>query len=191
MDNPVKVTKTILSNEFLKKVTTVQSSTVLVGIPSDSVANRVSAINARAKKFTSTRKSSAKKKTALEKALASTTLSNAQILRIFSRGSSLNKQPARPVIEPAIKASGNKEKIVGFIAQAAKEKLAGRNYLSTLALRKAGEAARNACKAWFTDSRNNWAENTPETIRRKGSSVPGINTSAMKNAITYVERENS
>jgi len=53
-------------------------------------------------------------------------------------------------------------------------------------LKRAGLAGQNAARGWFTNPANNWAPNTPGTIRRKGSSQPGIDTGAMRAAITFV-----
>lgn len=116
-------------------------------------------------------------------------ITNAQLLFIHSKGSPARNIPARPVIEPAINADGNKQAIAAQLKQAAIMKAKG-NDLDMLAyLRRAGQIATNAAKAWFTDSRNNWAPNSPETIRRKGSNRPLIDTGQLRAAITFVIRE--
>jgi hypothetical protein len=102
------------------------------------------------------------------------------------KDSRLRGIPARPVIQPAIQAEGNKQAIAEELKQAGAAQLQGDPEKATRFLRRAGTTGANAAKAWFTDARNNWAPNAPATIRRKGSSRPGINTGAMRRAITWV-----
>ena len=107
--------------------------------------------------------------------------SEAYDLYIHSHGSALMNTPPRPVIEPAIEA--NIEPINDMLAKAMKQ------YLMTgsvAGLKKVGMFASAQCKNWFEDSRNNWAPNSPYTIRKKGSDKPLVDTAAMRNAITYV-----
>lgn len=115
-------------------------------------------------------------------------IGNAALLYIHTNGSPVRHIPARPVIEPAIQADGNRELI------AAQLKLAGKAILDKDAaaaethLRKAGQIGANVSKRWFTDPRNNWAPNAPSTIRAKGSDQPLIDTGALRQAITWVIR---
>ena len=118
------------------------------------------------------------------------TINNAQLLFIHTKGSPLRGIPARPVIEPAIEATDNKASISEELKQAAKAALDGRPQLMKQFLKRAGLDAQNRVKAWFLDPRNNWAPNKPSTIRRKGSDKPLIDTSQMRNAITYVVTDN-
>lgn len=53
-------------------------------------------------------------------------------------------------------------------------------------LNKIGILARNISVESFTD--NDWPENTPATIERKGSSRPLIDTGALRQSITWVVR---
>ncbi|MBY6921870.1 hypothetical protein HYH30_19035, partial [Clostridium botulinum] len=41
-------------------------------------------------------------------------------------------------------------------------------------------------RAWFTNPSNNWAENSAETIKRKDSDKPLIDTGELRKSITYV-----
>jgi hypothetical protein len=114
---------------------------------------------------------------------------NAALLYIHTNGSPAQNIPARPVIEPAIEADGNKQVIASELGDAAAAMLDDKPTVVTDHLRRAGIAGMNAAKSWFTDARNNWPPNTPETIRRKRSDRPLIDTGALKKAITYVVRE--
>jgi len=116
-------------------------------------------------------------------------INNASLLFIHTKGSPVRKIPKRPVIEPAITASGNKELIAGELKDAAKAALKGDNNAAYTALDRAGLAGENASKQWFTDPRNNWAPNAPSTIRRKDSDRPLIDTVALRRSITHVVRK--
>jgi len=132
------------------------------------------------------------KKTAkLVAAAAASTLNNAELLYVFSKGSPANHQPARPVIEPAIVADGNRQAISHELAQANKAQLDGDAEGAKRFLKRAGIAGENASKKWFTDPRNGWQPNAQRTIDAKGSSVPGIDTAAMQGAITSVVKEDT
>jgi hypothetical protein len=118
--------------------------------------------------------------------VAKADVSNAQLLWIFSKGSPLRSQPARPVLEAAVVAEGNKEAIAAELAAATKAGLAGDQTAVTRYLKRAGLAGQNAARSWFTDSRNGWEPNAQYTIDQKGSARPGIDTGAMRAALTYV-----
>jgi hypothetical protein len=111
-------------------------------------------------------------------------INNASLLFIFSNGSPMRNIPARPVIQPAIEA--NQQSINKELGGAAKAALANDPAGVMEAMDRAGLVAENAAKQWFFDPRNNWAPNKPATIRRKGSAQPGIDTGAMRRAITHV-----
>lgn len=165
-----------------------------VGIPSSSAFDRsVQLVNIAGKIIKETksnvsgkpgRKRSKKIARALKSAFGN--ISNAQLLYIHSKGSPLRNIPARPVLEPAIEAKGNREGIAAELAKAVQASLHGNDEDVTRYLKRAGLSASNAAKRWFTDSRNNWAPNAPATIRAKGSDQPLIDTGALRQAITYV-----
>ena len=98
----------------------------------------------------------------------------------------LSWDPARPIIEPAIEAEGNKEPIAHELALAAKAVLDGKPEEAKRHLELAGLTGQNAVKAWFDDPRNGWAANAPATIKAKGSDHPLIDKGEMRNSITYV-----
>jgi hypothetical protein len=115
-------------------------------------------------------------------------IGNAALLFIFSNGSPLRNIPPRPVIQPAIEAEGNKQAIAEELQQAASAHFEKDPTKAIRFLKRAGTTGANVSKAWFTDARNGWAPNHPATIRRKKSSVPGIDTGAMRRSITWVVR---
>ena len=116
-------------------------------------------------------------------------VNNAQLMFIHTNGSPLKKIPKRPVIEPAIEASGNKEPITEELGEAAHAILDSDPEAARQHLKRAGMTGQNAARAWFTDPRNHWQKNSKETIQRKGSDRPLIDTGEMRKAITYVVRE--
>lgn len=116
-------------------------------------------------------------------------INNAELLYVLTHGSPIRGIPATPVIEPAVKADGNRQAIGKELAEAASAHLQDNAAATEQHLDAAGMAGMNAAKAWFTDARNNWPPNKPSTIRRKGSSRRNIDTGALRRAITYVLRK--
>jgi hypothetical protein len=115
-------------------------------------------------------------------------VNSAELLYIHTNGSPVRGIPARPVIEPAIAAPGNREQISVELKDAAKSVLNGDETRAMYFLNRAGIAGMNAAKQWFFDARNNWAPLKPATIARKGSSQPLIDTAQMRRSITWVVR---
>jgi hypothetical protein len=97
-------------------------------------------------------------------------ITNAGLLYIHTNGSQLRHIPARPVIEPAIEA--NRLRIEALLYQAATLALDGKKREANHKIKMCGQFASNAAKAWFTDPRNGWAQNAPDTIRRKLGKKP-------------------
>jgi hypothetical protein len=116
-------------------------------------------------------------------------INNASLMFIHTHGSPIRGIPARPVIEPAIEADGNKQAISTELAAAAKAALDDNKTLAMQHLNRAGIAGENASKSWFTDARNNWAPNAPSTIASKKSDRPLIDTGALRRSLTHVIRE--
>lgn len=114
------------------------------------------------------------------------TYTQAHALYVHAHGSPLMNIPPRPIIEPAIEAKGNREKIQEQLKLAAKAALDGKRGEMRTRLRLAGMLAQNMVRAWFTDPRNHWAPNAPSTIRRKGSDKPLIDTGQLRKSIIYV-----
>jgi hypothetical protein len=156
---PVTVTK---SGPGLAKLAAdlkrIEKSDVLVGIPSSNASRKTGMIN------------------------------NAEVLWLFSKGSPLNNQPPRPVLEPAIE--GAKDKISPHLAKAAQSILQKDPPKAERELQLAGIIASNAAKRMFVPGANDWAPNAPSTIAAKGSDVVGVNLGLMRKALTWVVREN-
>ena len=184
----VSLTKKGDSGDFLRRIKAGEGMEILVGIPAGSPRNRSSLIRARANKFFSSRKASKKMKGYLLRLAKMNTASNAQLLFWFSKGSSLRKQPPRPVIEPALQAPWNRREIAALVAQAVALRAHGQNYKAKQKLHSAGARAAKAARDWFKDPRNGWAENAYRTEQRKGRNTPGLDTGIMRAAITHIEK---
>jgi hypothetical protein len=191
MASPVTVTKSGPGLADLKKaLERIRNSDVLVGIPAansgrQAKAAAISAIEATGKRATGAR---IKQQIKNYQGQGTATVNNAELMFLFSKGSSLRHQPPRPWLEPAIEAS--KQIITPHLEAAARAVLGEDPGRAERELKLAGTVAANAAKRWPTDARNGWAENAPSTIRRKGSSRPGIDTGALRAAIVSVVREN-
>ena len=92
-------------------------------------------------------------------------INNASLLFIHTHGSPLRHIPARPVLEPAIKA--NRDIIVPPLEAAARRMLAHDPAGAERALERAGRVATSAAKRWFTDPRNHWRPLAASTIRAR------------------------
>lgn len=108
-------------------------------------------------------------------------------LYISSKGSPLHRIPPRPIIEPAIENS--KQQIGEMLKKPMQKALDGDKQGAIEALEKVGMQGQNIVRAWFTNPKNNWAPNSPETIKLKGSDKPLIDTGELRKSITYVVRK--
>lgn len=111
-------------------------------------------------------------------------VTNAELLFIHTNGSPAKGIPARPVLEPAIEA--NKERVAEMLGKAIDVATSGKKEEVVPALERAGQYGENICKGWFTNTANGWKPNSPETIERKGSSRPLIDTGEMRKSITHI-----
>jgi hypothetical protein len=168
---------------LLKRVTGLTKMNAYIGIPAADRRERSAQLTEMAGKV-----KSKYRKAKLQKA-AGSDVNNAELLFIFSKGSPLRGQPARPVLEPAVAADGNRQPIAREIAASVKASLKGDHEQATKKMQRAALSGQNAARGWFTDGRNNWEPNAPSTIKRKGSDRPGIDTGAMRQAIIGVVRE--
>ena len=178
---PVTVGHVTKVQELTKRVSQLGQRSAYVGIPEATSKDRAAQLRALAAKVGK----QSRKRTKLLNA-ATDAVTNAQLLWIFSKGSPLRNQPARPVLEPSIQAAGNKEAIAAELAGLIKAKLAGDEQAVTKALKRVALAGQNAARSWFTDKRNGWEPNAQSTIDAKGSDQPGIDTGAMRAAIEGV-----
>lgn len=106
---------------------------------------------------------------------------------IHANGSPLWQSPPRPIIEPAIE--DDKENISELMSKAIQATIDGDKEKAEKYLEKAGLEGQKASQDWFTNPKNGWAPNSEETIKRKGSSKPLIDTGELRKAITYVIRK--
>ena len=169
---------------ILAGIAVLNGADVLVGIPEGD--DRQGDLLQRASLIKLTKKGKMSKRAKKLVDAAAVPISNAELLFIFSNGSPLHGQPARPVIEPAIEQPETAERIARALAAASTAALDGNEAGMMDALDRAGTIGESAAKRWFTDSRNGWAENADSTIRAKGSDRPGIDTGQMRRAITHV-----
>jgi len=159
----------------------VSSKVVYIGIPASATSSqRREALRKQDTKLTSSRKATQKRKQVIRNVL-SKDVSNALLLYWFSKGTF--RQPARPVIEPALRAPGTKERIAAGLAKAVELTLEGKNYQAKRELQKVANLGKKASKDWFLDPRNDWPPNAAKTIAAKGFDLPGIATRAMMEAI--------
>ena len=168
---------------MLKRIAGLTKTSAYVGVPAASDSERTSMLLGMAAKTNSKRKKAVLQKSALGD------VTNAELLFIHTHGSPINKIPARPVLQPAINADGNRQKIAAEINGSIRLSLAGDSEGARKKMLRAALAGQNAARGWFTDGRNGWAPNKPATIARKGSDRPLIDTGAMRNSIVGVVRE--
>lgn len=136
-------------------------------------------------------------------------INNATLVLIHTNGSPLQNIPPRPILEPALEASGNKERIVEDLKNVVDLMLEGKRDQAIRAMHIAGMDGVNIIKSWFTDSRNNWPPDSIATVRAKfnkkyksaktrskkmdqyiqgfaGLNQVLVDTGELRNAITYV-----
>lgn len=113
--------------------------------------------------------------------------SAAHSLYIREHGSPLFDVPPRPVLEPAIE--DKKEQIALHLKNASSAALSGDAAELKAELNAAGQTGASAAQKWFKNPKNGWPENAKQTIRRKGSDQPLIDTGQMRKAIAYILRD--
>lgn len=94
-------------------------------------------------------------------------MNNATLLFIHTKGSPLNNLPPRPIIEPALTASDNAEKISADLKEIALAALNGQFPQAERLMKVTGQDAVNMIKNWFDDPRNGLQRNKPETVKAK------------------------
>ena len=114
-------------------------------------------------------------------------ITNAELLYIHTNGSPANNIAPRPIVEPAIQDS--KEEIGTLLKEAILKALEGDTDGAMAGMERAGTQGENAVKGWFTNPKNNWAENAESTKKRKGSSKPLIDTGQLRKSITHVVKK--
>ena len=198
----ITIARKIGSQNLMDRVRQVTKLAAYVGIPADN-ASRQDVL------LTMAGKAKGKRKKAYLQHAAANDVNNAELLFIFSKGSPIRKQPPRPVLEPAVQASGNKESITRQITASVKASLAGDKDEAGKRMTAAAIAGQNASRKWFTDSRNGWeplAESTKhgragrlskgQLAKATGEDgelldsafTPGVDTGAMRAAIVGITR---
>ena len=113
-----------------------------------------------------------KKKARLLKA-AMSDVTNAELLFIHTKGSPANHIPARPVLQPATEADGNRQPISRELAGMTKACLAGDREGQLKGAQRAALAGQNASRKWFTDGRNGWDPLADSTKRGRLARMSG------------------
>lgn len=139
-------------------------------------------------------------------------MNNATLLFIHTKGSPLNGLPPRPLIEPALTAPDNAQKIDEDFKKVVLAALENNFDQAKRFMGIAGQDAVNMIRNWFDDPRNGWEPDKPETIKAKlrktkkklperqqlfESYVAGdqeinttlVDTGQLRKAITYIFRE--
>jgi hypothetical protein len=98
-------------------------------------------------------------------------LTNVDLLALHTIGSPLQHIPARPVIEPAIEAPDNQEKIERGLSKAGRLVLNDKTDQAYKQLKTVAMLGQNIARGWFTDPRNNWAPNSYLTAKRKAAKI--------------------
>lgn len=111
-------------------------------------------------------------------------VTNAELLFIHTNGSPARGIPPRPVLQPAIE--NDKERVGEMLGKAINAATSGKKEEVVPSLERAGQFGENICKAWFTNPSNGWEPNNEETIKKKRSSRPLIDTGEMQKSITHV-----
>ena len=174
--------------ELIKALKELQENEVLVGIPENKSSRKKEIIRNSELLYIHTHGIRRKpmRQEMQETMDSGSPYSEAYQLYIQEHGSPLWASPPRPVLEPAIE--HRKDWIAEQLGKAAEAALDGNVKGVQDGLHKAGQAAENAARDWFTDPTNGWAPNSPETIKLKGSDKPLINTDQMRKSITHVLR---
>lgn len=185
---------------LFKRIANLGRTAAYVGVPSASSRERSEQLLGMAGQTSSKRKKARLRKAAEED------VTNAELLFIFSKGSPKRNQPARPVLEPAVQAEGNREPISRELAGMAKAALDGDRDKQLRQAKRAALAGQNAARGWFTDSRNGWQPLAESTKRGRLSRMtkaqraeaeglgndaftPGVDTGAMRASIIGIVSE--
>lgn len=111
--------------------------------------------------------------------------SKAHELYVHENGSPLWHIPPRPILEPAL--NNSKDKLANLMSEVMKDALDNKNI--TPGLEKIGMQGQNIARDWFTNPSNNWTANSEETIKKKGSGRPLIDSGELRKSITYVIKD--
>jgi len=94
-------------------------------------------------------------------------MNNATLLYIHTKGSPLKNLPARPLIEPALEAPDNSDRIAADLKAVGKAIIEEKFTEAERLMRITGQDAVNMIHNWFDDPRNGWPPDTKETVMAK------------------------
>lgn len=182
----VAITKD-LTKDILKSLGDVASKTVCIGVPQEENVHREDGItNAQLMYIHNNGVRDFEMRKSMQHDLdKGTPYSKAHEMFVHENGSPLWQVPPRPILEPAI--DNSKDLIAEEMKNVAETALDGKNV--TVALEKVGMLGQNIARDWFTNPENKWASNSRNTIKRKGSDKPLIDSGELRKSITYVIKE--
>lgn len=108
--------------------------------------------------------------------------SRAHELYVHENGSPLWDIPPRPILEPAMENS--KEQMAELMKDSLLYALDGKEINTSL--NEVGLQGQNIARDWFDNPSNNWAKNSEDTIKRKGSDKPLVDKSDLKKSIVWI-----
>lgn len=181
----VAVTKD-LTEDILKSLNDLAKKTVCVGVPNETDTQRDKISNAELLYIHSNGIRDLTMRRAMQHDLESgAPYSKAHELYVHENGSPLWNSPPRPVLEPAL--DDSKEIIAEQMKKVVETALDGNNPI--VELKKVGDIGQNKARAWFTNPDNKWPANSQDTIERKGSDKPLIDTGQLRKSIIYTIKD--
>lgn len=175
-----------LTEDILKSLDDLAKKTVCIGVP-DSTEHPDSKVTNAELMYIHT--NGARNKSMIESMQhnidANMPYSEAHELYVHENGSPLWNIPPRPILEPAM--DNGKEQIAKLMKDVANDALEGNNIKP--GLEKIGMQGQNIARDWFTNPANNWAANSEETAKKKGSDRPLIDSGELRKSITYVIKD--
>ena len=181
----VAVTKD-LTEDIKNSLRELAKKTVCVGVPNEEDTQRDNISNAELLYIHTNGIRDLTMRRAMQHDLESgTPYSKAHELYVHENGSPLWHSPPRPVLEPAI--DNSKELIAEQMKKAVETALDGNN--PAVELEKVGYIGENAAKDWFTNPENKWPDNSPDTIKRKGSDRPLIDKTELRKSIVFTIKD--
>lgn len=181
----ISITKD-LTKELAKSLKDLAGKTVCVGVPQEEDKQRDDGIsNAELMYIHNNGVREFDMRKSMQHDLNTMPYSKAHELYVHENGSPLWQSPPRPILEPAI--DNSKEIIAEEMKNATLTALDGNNV--KVALDKVGMIGQNAARDWFTNPSNKWAPNSQNTIRRKRSDKPLIDSGELRKSIVYVIKE--
>lgn len=176
-----------MPGDLLKSLDDLARKTVCIGIPQEKDSHRRDGITDAELLYIHT--NGVRDKTMIREMQhdldSGTPYSVAHELYVHENGSPLWQSPPRPVLEPAL--DSVKDEIALIMKEAVNVALEGGNI--DVELQKVGQLGENTARGWFNNPENKWPANSEETIKRKGSDRPLIDTGQLKRSIKYVIKE--